>query len=80
MKYLTLSIQQFLMNETYLDEVLDFEYTTVSDNETYLDEVLDFEYTTVSDGGRDGRDRDLLGVPHTCPSRVHRGTCQSAIQ
>ena len=42
MKYLTLSIQQLLMNETYLDEVLDFkmrrtlmklltEYTTVSD-------------------------------------------------
>ena len=80
MKYLTLSIQQFLINETYLDEVLNFGIQQFLMNETYLDEVLDFEYTTVSDGGGDGGDRDLLGVPHTCPSRVHRGTCQSAIQ
>ena len=45
----TSSIQQFLMDETYLDEVLNFGIQQFLMDQTYLDEELDFEYTTVSD-------------------------------
>lgn len=41
----------------------------------YLDEVLDFEDAAISDRGGHSGDLNLLGVPDTCPSGLHRASC-----
>lgn len=41
----------------------------------YLDEVLDFEDAAISDCGGHSGDLNLLGVPDTCPSGLHRASC-----